>query len=124
MESIDVFACDSDFLPGSMRVSFPVVHFIHIFGTTPYAYFNAKSKPLFEGFEFVKIYKAAEYMVFSPQVKNDGGCFKLRRNSHGNIKVGSKIFANLGVSNKVYKLYKCKQGFAIRLEESLDRSEK
>ena len=123
MEDIDILVSESDILHSFPRHDFPVVSFVrNVKGvSSPYAYFNVKCNPIFEGFNFMRIYKTAEYLVFSPQKYDIGKCYALKHDEKRFRRITSVIFENLNVAGKTYKLYRCKQGFAIKLNEPLEK---
>lgn len=126
MEEIDVQVGESFVLPNYRKYEFPVISFVRDMHLVkcPYAYFNDKCNHLLEGYRFVRIYKTADHMVFSPQKQDSVGCFSLGFDSRGHRRINTNHFKNLNLSGKSYKLYRCKHGFAIKLDEPLVQKDK
>lgn len=99
---------------------FPAVTFVGQTGNseTTYAYFNTKAKPLFDGYGYVKVLKATQHIFLIPQIENGTNHLKILR-TRGYVRVCSVLFKDLGLKDKAYKIYKYKQGFAIKLNEPI-----
>lgn len=121
MEEIDVQVSESDALQKWYRCDYPVVSFVRTDGgfSVPYAYFNVKCSPLFEGYHFVDLYKTADYLIFSPQKCDTGKSHPLKFGKTGFRRITTNFFKSMNLCGKTYKLYRCKQGFAIKLNEPL-----
>lgn len=129
MEEIDLGSAELEEVQKTalFRFDFPAVSVTA--GHSPYFYFNAAAKPLFEKFDKIKFFTTSEYIVFADGKGDWKNTFSVqeRRPKPGSKQCFSPYYkATIPAAMKekklqpgCYKLYKCKQGFAFKRYEPL-----
>ena len=79
---------------------------------------NAAGTELFKGVDYIDILTTPEHIVFALSEKVGIGHFKLKRN-HKNVTIHCDQFANYPLYGKTFRLYRCRQGYAIRIYEPI-----
>lgn len=103
---------------GHRYYKFPAVAFHRDAGRVVVAHFNHASLPLFKDVDFVDIEKSNRIMVFRVKDKIGVGAFAVTHKKDG-VAVRAHDFEGCGVEGKTFKLYRCAQGYAIRLDEPI-----
>ena len=133
MEEIDLGSAELEEVQKAYfcKFNFPAVSVTS--GDSPYFYFNAAAKPLFEKFDRVKFFTTPEYIVFADGKGDWKNAFSIKE-CHPKLRDKSfscayyyKATIPAALKEKkiqpgCYKLYKCKQGFAFKRYEPLEES--
>lgn len=103
---------------------FPAVTFSLQKDETMFAYFNKAAVPLFDGYECIDALKTSEHIIFATNGRIGTGSVRIRGRRKGEIRIYSAAFANYPLSGKTYRLYRCAQGYAIRIYEPIHERER
>ena len=103
---------------------FPAVTFGIRTDETMFAYFNKLAVPLFDGYEYIDALKTSEHIIFATNGRIGTGSVKIRGRRKGEIRIYSAAFSNYPLSGKTYRLYRCAQGYAIRIYEPIHERER
>ena len=102
---------------------FPAVTFGKRPDETMFAYFNKAAVPLFDGYEYIDVLKTSEHIIFATNGRIGAGSVKIRGRRKGNLEIYSAALSNYPLSGKTYRLYRCAQGYAIRICEPIHERE-
>lgn len=98
-----------------LEYPFPVVSF---WGSKKdgvvFAYFNRLAKPLFTGHPRIDVFKTPQHLIFATDGKVGAGSICVRHKGNG-IELYCAEFSHMPVIGRTYKLYRCAQGYAIRI---------
>ena len=85
------------------------------------AYFNKQARKIIDGYVCVKIYANAEYVVFRFFDKNECNSYGIKRNNLGGYYISCSRLKRIMLHGKSYKLYNTGNGYAIKINEPLNR---
>lgn len=107
-----------------MVYPFPTVTFWGRSEKTLFANFNKAAVPLFDRYEYIDVLKTFEHIIFATNGRIGAGSVKIRGRRNGETGIYSAAFANYPLSRKTYRLYRCAQGYAIRIYEPIHEKER